>query len=91
MFTVCDTNTTFQNTDAGENFATVTFTVPTATDNSLSVTVTSNYNTSDTFPIGDTVVVFTAVDPSSRSAECSFNVSVQGRTDLYSFFLFVFI
>ena len=51
----------------------------TATDNSGSVTLTSNYHAGDVFPIGDTNVVYTATDQSSNIATISFTVTVEGN------------
>ena len=49
-----------------------------ATDNSGSVTLTSNYQSGGTFPIGDTNVVYTATDPSGNFETASFKLTVQG-------------
>ncbi|XP_033108663.1 hyalin-like [Anneissia japonica] len=55
----------------------VTWNVPTATDNSGNVEVISAmYKPGDAFGPGHTVVLYTAVDPSSNSAVCSFTITV---------------
>lgn len=53
----------------------VNWTPPTGDDN-CSVTLTSNYNSGDDFPIGTTTVTYTAVDGSGNTATASFNVTV---------------
>jgi HYR domain len=45
------------------------------------VDVTCNYNSGDTFPIGDTVVTCSATDAAGNSAEETFTVTVQDTTD----------
>ncbi|XP_072168935.1 hyalin-like [Diadema setosum] len=49
---------------------------PTVTDVSNNVVVTSNFASGDTFPVGNTVVTYTATDASSNSAQCSFTVTI---------------
>ena len=70
-----------QNTDAGENFGTVSWTPPTATDNSGTVvSLTSSHNSGDTFHINTTTTVtYTATDPYSNDATMSFTVTVTGQ------------
>ena len=69
------------NTDPGERFAVVTWDEPvTVTDNSGSVTLTSNYQSADTFPIGNTDVEYIATDQSGNSAAVEFIVIVKGIT-----------
>ena len=48
--------------DAGECGAIVSRTDPTATDNCGDLTLTSNHNPGDFFPVGTTVVTYVAVD-----------------------------
>ena len=59
--------------------AVVSWTPPTATDN-CGVTLTSTHNPGDTFPVGTTVVVYTAADPAGNTTTCSFTVTVQDLT-----------
>ncbi len=63
----------------------VSWTEPTITDNSGSVTVTSDYQSGDRFPIGDTSVSYTATDPSENSDVFSFlvTVTVEGKITLF--------
>ena len=65
--------------DPGKAFALVTWNEPdTVTDNSGSVTLTSNYQSGDTFPIGSTDVEYTASDQSGNFASVEFVVAVKG-------------
>ena len=67
-------------TDTGMPSAVVTWTTTvTATDNSGFVTLTSNYQSGDAFPIGRTNVVYTATDRSGNIATVSFSVVVEGK------------
>ena len=68
-----------QNTDDTLSTAVVTWTPPTASDNSGSVTLTSNHEPGDTFPIGVTVVRYNATDPHSNEAMTSFTVTIIGN------------
>ncbi len=61
------------------NDETVTFDIPTATDNCDNTTVvtqTSGYESGGNFPVGTTEVCFTATDASGNSEECCFDVVV---------------
>jgi hypothetical protein len=71
----CPTDITVSN-DAGDCSATVAWTAPTATDNSGSVTVTSNFDPGAVFPVGTTLVTYTATDAAGNQVTCSFNVTV---------------
>lgn len=55
--------------------AVANWTAPTASDN-CNVTITSNYNPGDVFPIGTTLVKYEATDNAGNKAECFFNVIV---------------
>ena len=67
-------------TDAGSPNATVSWTPPTASDNSgEAVTLTSDYSPGDTFPIGTTTVTYTATDCYGNAATSSFDVVVTGK------------
>ena len=58
----------------------MSWTPPTASDNSgETVTLTSDYSPGDTFPIGTTVVTYTAMDAYGNVATSSFNVVVTGK------------
>jgi len=59
--------------------AVVSWTPPVATDN-CSSTLSSNHNPGDLFPIGTSLVSYTATDPSGNATTCSFNVIVEDTT-----------
>ena len=68
------------NTDASLPNATVSWTPPTASDNSgEAVTLTSDYSPGDAFPIGTTTVTYTATDAYGNTATSSFDVVVTGK------------
>ena len=74
------------NTDSGIATGTATWTAPTASDNSGSVTLTPDYNSGDSFAIGTTTVTYTATDSSGNSVStCTFDIIVNGKI----IFLFV--
>jgi gliding motility-associated-like protein len=58
----------------------VTWNVPSATDNCTLVSFTSNYNSGDSFPLGTTIVTYTATDNSGNISTCSFNIVVNDIT-----------
>jgi HYR domain-containing protein/surface protein with Ig-like domain len=55
------------------------WTPPTASD-SCGVSLSSNHNPGDTFPVGTTTVIYTAMDPAGNTATCSFTVTVKDTT-----------
>ena len=60
----------------------VTWTEPTATDNSgLVPTVTGSHQPGDNFPVGTTQVTYTVSDMAGNQAQCSFSVTI-GRSCL---------
>ena len=67
-------------TESGSATAVVTWTPPTASDNSGSPTLTSSHNPGDLFSIGDTSVTYTSVDPSGNTEIKTFTVSIYGKT-----------
>ena len=68
------------NTDPGLPTAVVSWQQPSATDNSGgSVTITSNFNSSDTFPIGITNVTYTATDTSGNEESAMFSITIIGE------------
>lgn len=71
------------NVDADTSYcgANVTWTPPVATDNCPGLTLTSDYNPGDFFPVGVTTVHYTAEDASGREAHCYFDVTVIPRPD----------
>jgi uncharacterized protein YjdB len=73
----CISNTVYgSNNDPGTCGAIVTWTPPTASDNSGSVDLESNFEPGDFFPVGTTRVTYTATDPAGNQATCSFDVTV---------------
>jgi HYR domain len=61
--------------------ATASWTAPTASDNCPGVSLGSNHNPGDTFPVGPTTVTYTATDGAGNTATCSFTVTVVDNTD----------
>jgi len=59
----------------------VNWTPPTATDDCIVVSFTSNHNPGSTFPSGTTLVTYTAKDSYGNTATCSFNVTVNAIVD----------
>ena len=66
-------------TDSGDATAVVTWTPPTATDNSGVQTLTSTHNSGDSFPIGNISVTYTATDDAGNTETCTFPVVVSGE------------
>ena len=81
-FNVASINNIEQNTDTGQSYATVTWTVPTASDNSgntPTVAVTpSNYNPPMQLNVGTYPVTYTATDTAGNTATLSFTITVRG-------------
>ena len=56
---------------------TVTWTEPTATDNSgMTSTVTQSHQPGDSFNVGTTTVTYTFTDMAGNQAQCSFSVTL---------------
>ena len=73
----CPTDITVQTTLGGTAVA-LTWTEPTATDDSGTVSSTSSSSPGDSFSVGTTLIVYTFSDDSGNSAVCSFTVTVEG-------------
>lgn len=43
------------------------------------LTISSNFKSADVFPVGTTVVKYTATDPSGNTSECIFNVTIKDQ------------
>ncbi len=73
-----------QTGDAGaECSATATWTPPTAMNTcNGEPTLSSNYNPGDDFPLGSTVVVYTAENADGQTASCSFTVTITGTGEV---------
>ena len=66
-------------TSNGTSSMNITWTAPTASDNSGFVTLTSSHDPGTPFALGTTEVNYTAVDPAGNMAEvCAFNVTING-------------
>jgi hypothetical protein len=65
-----------QTNDAGVCGAKVNWTAATATDNCPGVTISSNYQPGDLFPVGTTTVTYTAKDAYGHVVTTSFTVTV---------------
>jgi len=66
------------NIESSNNGEIVNWTPPTATDVcSSSVFLDANYSPGDFFPMGQTVVTYTAIDPFGNNATCSFIVNIE--------------
>ena len=81
VFSVASVSDVNLNTDAGEPYATVAWTVPTATDNSGNPPTVTESHTPGQFPIGTYTVVYTAKDAADNTATLSFTITITG---LYS-------
>ncbi len=79
VFTNCPTNI---NSNTIGTTAIVNWTAPTATDNCGIPTITSTHNSGTSFPIGTTIVLYTASDAKGNKSTCSFNITVVGTTNL---------
>ena len=57
--------------------ATVSWTEPTATDNSgMTPTITQTHQPGDSFPVGTTSVMYTFTDMTGNQATCTFDVVI---------------
>ena len=81
-FSVASINNIDQGTDTGKSYATVTWTVPTATDNSgnnpTPVVTPSNYSPPMQLNVGTYSVTYTATDAAGNTATLSFTITVRG-------------
>ena len=68
------------NTDPGMPTAVVSWQQPSATDNSDEpLTISSNFNSGDKFPIGITTITYTATDSSGNEESVMFTITVSGK------------
>ncbi|XP_072024954.1 hyalin-like [Amphiura filiformis] len=70
-----------QNNDLNQPTAVITWTEPTATDNSGVVSLPSDYQSGDRFAIGVTIVTYTAVDGSANEATAHFIITIIDDVD----------
>ncbi len=87
--TACPTPSSFYTNDAGQSFATLTFTVPTSTDKCSTPVITwsapganpasgTGAITGVQFPVGSTTATYSATDAAGNTTSCSFTVVVKG-------------
>ena len=78
VFSVASITDINQNTDPGKSYATVTWSVPTATDNSGNPATVTESHVPGQFPIGTYMVVYTAKDAADNTATLSFTIIITG-------------
>jgi gliding motility-associated-like protein len=78
-FTFCPPNVDVP-ADATGCGTTVNWPLPTVTDNCGVASVVADHNQGDFFPVGQTVVRYTATDNYGNTANCAFNVRVRDQT-----------
>ncbi|WP_333819487.1 HYR domain-containing protein, partial [Ohtaekwangia sp.] len=78
-FTSCPANIDVS-ADATACGKSISWTAPTVTDNCGVASVIPDHNPGDFFPVGTTVVTYTATDNYGNTANCSFNVKVRDDT-----------
>ncbi|MEZ4993446.1 MAG: HYR domain-containing protein [Saprospiraceae bacterium] len=62
--------------EAGISEMAVDWPLPSVSDNCLPVEVTSNYQPGDSFPLGTTTVIYTAIDGNDNIGECRFTIQL---------------
>ncbi|WP_010227799.1 HYR domain-containing protein [Gillisia marina] len=68
---------------AGDDFAVVEYPMATATDNCSSILVqTGGLGSGSEFPIGTSIIEFTASDPSQNNTICTFTITVNESPDI---------
>ena len=80
VFSVDSISDINQNTDPGESYATVTWSVPTATDNSGNAPTVTESHTPGQFAIGPHTVTYTAKDAVDNTATLSFTITIIGES-----------
>ena len=75
VLTSCPADITIQSN--GDCTETVTWAIPTATDNCGDATVTGNFNPGASFAEGTTVIIYTATDACGNTSNCSFKITVE--------------
>ena len=64
------------NNDPGDCGAVVNFSSPSASDNCLLSSFTSNHNSGELFPVGTTTVTYIAADAAGNTSICEFDITV---------------
>ena len=59
----------------------VTWPAPSASDNSGMVSLTTSHEPGMSFPLGVTMVIYTAIDSSGNTVTASFTITIQGMLD----------
>ena len=71
----------YDSTDLHKNTSSVNWAVPTASDNSgIAVEAISTFTPPHKFPIGDTIVPYTATDGVGNVGSCDFTVTITGKS-----------
>ena len=78
QFSVASISDINQNTDSGESYATVMWTIPTVTDNSGNAPTVTASHTPGQFSIGAHTVLYTAKDAADNTATLSFTITITG-------------
>jgi hypothetical protein len=65
--------------DAGSCDAAVTYTMPSVSDNCSGATISSSHPSGTVFPLGTTLVTFTATDAAGNSTNATFEVTVEDQ------------
>ena len=70
--------------ELGTNSRVVTWTEPTATDDSgVTPTVVQSHSSGDMFPVGTTQVMYTFTDAAGNMAMCTFSITGNGNIMLH--------
>ena len=69
--------------NVGQNFAIVTWTEPTASDNCGTSDPNADYEPGEAFPPGTTTVTYTTMDAAGNTASCSFDITVLAENKLW--------
>ncbi len=80
LFEICPDEVSISEFDLDTQSAAVTWQTPVASDNCGLVTISSNYNSGDSFPRGVTKVIYTAIDESGNEATCEFEIDIIGNS-----------
>ena len=79
QFDFCPTTVSIAEFDVVNQVAVVTWQEPIASDNCTLLSVSSNFSSGDSFPLGITKVIYTATDGAGNIATCEFQFDVIGN------------
>ena len=82
-FTLCPADIVIQ-PDSSNCNPYATWNTPIATDNCAVTSLTSNFQSGNSFPVGTTTVTYTAIDASGNTTTCSFDITVLANPLLVS-------